>query len=98
MCLYTHDYTIRAQSYYFFLDYAIEAPLFTKIYVYRLAGAGKREGRFFGLNMRVLDNYQFGSSEGTGGVRKEASASREWFEKDSRRSRLCYGNVTIMFR
>ena len=37
MCLYTHDYTIRAQSYYFFLDYAIEAPLFTKIYVYRLA-------------------------------------------------------------
>ena len=56
MCLYTHDYTIRAQSYYFFLDYAIGAPLFTKIYVYRLAGAGVRGGRVLGLNMRVLDN------------------------------------------
>ena len=98
MCLYTYDYTIRAQSYYFFLDYAIGAPLFTKIYVYRLARAGERGGRFFGLNMRVLDNYQFGSSGGTGGVRKEASASREVFEKDSKRSRLCSDNVTIMFR
>ena len=63
-----------------------------------LRGAGERGGRFLGLNMRVLDNYQFGSSGGTGGVRKEASASREVFEKDSRRSRLCYGNVTVMFR
>ena len=98
MCLYTDDYTIRAQSYYFFLDYAIGAPLFTKIYVYRLAGAGERGGWFFGLNMRVLDNYQFGSSGGMGGVRKDASASREGFEKDSRRSRLCYGNVTVMLR
>ena len=94
MCLYTHDYTIRAQSYYFFLDYAIEAPLFTKIYVYRLAGAGERGGRFFGLNMRVLDNYQFGSSGGTGGVGR----MRPRRGKGSKRIREGLAYVTVMLR
>ena len=87
MCLYTHDYTIRAQSYYFFLDYAIGAPLFTKIYVYRLAGGrGKRRvvlrieyARFGQLSVRFLGR----DGRGAEGSVRVAGSVRKGFEKVS---------------